>query len=408
MESADAVVLGAGPAGLGAALALARAGARVVAVDPAPEAGGLCVTRRRDGFAYDVGGHIPFVRDEARRGWLEDLLGDDLRWVGRPVACVREGAVVRGRYLDQRPAVAEAPGPHDASARGELASRFGARFVDGTIRPYLEKVDGVPLESIPGERALKLLENQAAPDGFHFPARGIGQLMDAMAAAARRAGADLRLATGAEAIEAPSGRVSGVRLSGGGSGPDPAGGGGDARGGRGADPRAPPARYRAGPGADAGRGDRLPEDRGRAPERRALDPGGRSARAVRPGVRARQLESPPRPPGPDPDRPRVLLPGRRRPTRCGASTTRPSRRPARGPSTTPWACSTTPRAPQVLEVLRIPRAYPVADLAQVPAVRAPALWLDGLEGAHLAPGAAVIEAVEAGERAAAAVLAGRA
>jgi hypothetical protein len=60
----------------------------------------------------------------------------------------------------------------------------------------------------------------------------------------------------------------------------------------------------------------------------------------------------------------------------------------------------------LVEVLRIPRAYPVPDIAQVPAVRAPAVWLDGLAGVHLAPGSAVIEAIEAGERAARAVLAG--
>ncbi len=77
MRDPEAIVLGAGPAGLGAALALARAGARVVLVDAGAEPGGLCVTRRRDGFAYDIGGHIPFVRDEARRAWLEELLGDD-------------------------------------------------------------------------------------------------------------------------------------------------------------------------------------------------------------------------------------------------------------------------------------------------------------------------------------------
>ena len=34
------------------------------------------------------------------------------------------------------------------------------------------------------------------------------------------------------------------------------------------------------------------------------------------------------------------------------------------------------------------------------------MWLDGVEGVHLAPGSAVIEAIEAGERAARAVLAG--
>ena len=37
-------------------------------------------------------------------------------------------------------------------------------------------------------------------------------------------------------------------------------------------------------------------------------------------------------------------------------------------------------------------------------MRAPALWLNGLEGVHVAPGAAVIEAIEAGERAAQAIL----
>jgi protoporphyrinogen oxidase len=59
-----------------------------------------------------------------------------------------------------------------------------------------------------------------------------------------------------------------------------------------------------------------------------------------------------------------------------------------------------------LEIVRLPAAYPVADLAQVAGVRAPALWLDGLHGVHLAAGSAVIEAIEAGERAARDILAG--
>ena len=65
-----------------------------------------------------------------------------------------------------------------------------------------------------------------------------------------------------------------------------------------------------------------------------------------------------------------------------------------------------PRAARLVEVVRLPRAYPVPDLALMDAIRAPAAWLTALEGVHLAPGSAVIEAIEAGERAAAAVLAG--
>jgi hypothetical protein len=63
-----------------------------------------------------------------------------------------------------------------------------------------------------------------------------------------------------------------------------------------------------------------------------------------------------------------------------------------------------PSAAALVEVVRLPAAYPVADIAQVPAARAPAEWLTALGGVHLAPGAAVIEAIEAGERAAAAIL----
>jgi hypothetical protein len=67
-----------------------------------------------------------------------------------------------------------------------------------------------------------------------------------------------------------------------------------------------------------------------------------------------------------------------------------------------------PSAAAAVEVVRLPAAYPVADIAQVPAARAPAEWLAALGGVHLAPGAAVIEAIEAGERAAATILAGQA
>jgi protoporphyrinogen oxidase len=206
----DAIVLGAGPAGLGAALALARAGARVALVEASGRVGGLCVTLRSGELGYDLGGHILFVHDEARRVWLEELLGSELVWVERPVVCVRDGRRRPGRYLDQRPDQLPEPNGSGPSARDFLAGRFGADFVDRVMRRYLEKVDGIPLERIAAARARKLLVEQFAPDGFWYAAGGIGQLMDAMAAELVRLGGELLLGTRVRGVRVDGGRVSGV------------------------------------------------------------------------------------------------------------------------------------------------------------------------------------------------------
>ena len=410
VERADVVVLGAGPAGLGAALALARAGASVTVMDPAPEPGGLCVTRRRGGFAYDIGGHIPFVRDDARRAWLEGLLGDELLWVDRPVACVRDGRVVRGRYLDQRPRDGQGGrpegAPHD-TAQGELAARFGADFADRVMRPYLEKVDGVPLERIPGDRVRRLLEGQAAPEGFHFPAGGIGCLMDVMTAAARGAGADVRLGTGAEAIDVTGGRVASVRPAGGATIAtehvvvampalaaarllDPAPPGAAARAVR---MRAVAIVYLALDRARLTEEPWIQVDDPRVPFARAFEPVNWSPALAPPGRTVLGLECYCRARDDDP------VWGLDDDALAAACATALH---------DPLGLLDDPGGAEVVEILRIPRAYPEADLGQTAEVRAPALWLLGLRGIHLAPGAAVIEAVESGERAAAAILGGAA
>ena len=212
--SHDAIVLGAGPAGLGAALAVARDGGRVALLEASDRVGGLCVTLRRGDLAYDLGGHILFVHDDARRAWLEDLLGEDLLWVDRPVVCVRDGRIRPGRYLDQRPDGVVTPNGSGPSAHDFLAGLFGDAFVDRVMRRYLEKVDGLPLERILAARPQKLMVEQYAPHGFFYPAGGIGQLMDRMAEELRGLGGDVLTGHRVTAISAPAGRFDSVEAHG--------------------------------------------------------------------------------------------------------------------------------------------------------------------------------------------------
>ena len=280
------------------------------------------------------------------------------------------------------------------------------------MRRYLEKIDGVPLERIPGERARRLLEDQAAPDGFVFPAHGIGQLMDAMAAAARGAGADLRLGTRLAALAAarrPHGRRPGRGAR------RPGGAGAPARpswpcrpGRRRASP-SPARRPRRPPRCGCGRsasstsrsrrpsGRLTPEawiqvDDPRVPFARAFEPVNWSPALAPAGRTVLGLECYCQADDADPV---WGLEDAALARACAAGARRPpglARRPRRGARRSRSCAS------------RAPTRSPTSRRSR-PSARRP-LWLDGVEGVHLAPGSAVIEAIEAGERAARAVLAG--
>ncbi|HET6921613.1 MAG TPA: FAD-dependent oxidoreductase [Anaeromyxobacteraceae bacterium] len=225
---APVVVVGAGAAGLAAALFLARAGRAVLVAEQADGVGGLARTVERDGYRFDLGGHRFFTRVPEVRALWEEMLGAEMlvrrrrsrilfrgRAFDYPItaggALAGLGPAESARVLLSYLAARVRPVRPEASLADWLVNRFGRRLFETFFRPYTEKVWGMPCEAIGAQWAaqrIRRLSLQAAladalrrgsggqrtlATEFRYPRLGPGMLWDRMRAAAEAAGADFRL-----------------------------------------------------------------------------------------------------------------------------------------------------------------------------------------------------------------------
>lgn len=233
---APVVVLGSGPAGLAVAWQAARRGHPVTVVERAERVGGLAGSFEVSGVRVDHGSHRlhpatpPHLLED-----LRSLLGDDLQsrtrngrllvagsWVGFPL---RPAELVRALPASMLARIAAEAvtspirrgGP--ASFAGVLRKGLGPTLYRELYAPYAVKLWGLPGEAISadqaakrvtadtpwkvGARVLRLDRSARAGQGrvFHYPRRGFGQIVEALAAAATDAGADIRLATEVTGLE---------------------------------------------------------------------------------------------------------------------------------------------------------------------------------------------------------------
>jgi protoporphyrinogen oxidase len=236
--SVDVAVLGAGPAGLMAALRLARDGRSVVIVERAPAVGGMAGSFEVAGVRVDFGSHRlhtvvqPWLRDE-----LATLLGDALqerqrrgrvsiggRWVKFPLrlgdlATTLPPTFIARVGLDM--ALAPFRRRPERTAGDAIARRLGPTVARSFYTPYLVKLWGLPPEELAVELADRrvsarsglsivkkaLRRGDSSGSRYLYPVRGYGQISEAIADAAVDAGAALRVKADVERIDLEPDRV---------------------------------------------------------------------------------------------------------------------------------------------------------------------------------------------------------
>jgi protoporphyrinogen oxidase len=238
------VIIGAGPAGLTAALELLKHGIPAIVLEADNQVGGLARTVNYKGYLFDIGGHRFFTKwDEVNQIWHE-ILGVKFLERARlsriyykkkffvyPLtirnALLGLGLWESSRVLASFIKVRLKPAPKEDNLEEWVSNRFGRRLFRIFFKTYTEKVWGVPCTTIRAEWAAQrikdlslttALRNALFPDKtgsvktlvdrFHYPERGPGQMWEALAGKLKDAAYPVLLDRAAVRIVHQGGKVT--------------------------------------------------------------------------------------------------------------------------------------------------------------------------------------------------------
>lgn len=231
----DLVILGAGPAGLGAAFKAAQAGYSVQVIERAGRVGGAAGSFEIGGMRVDVGSHRlhPSI-DERILEDIAGLLGPDLqkrsrngrirlmdRWIAFPLRSKdlvkhMPRSFVAGAIKDALTSPLRRP--RAETFEEVLRAGLGPTICERFYFPYARKIWGLEPSELSAEQArrrvtadspLKIASRVLRGSGsggergssyFWYPKRGYGQISEALADGATREGADILLGTTATSV----------------------------------------------------------------------------------------------------------------------------------------------------------------------------------------------------------------
>lgn len=228
----DVIAIGGGPAGLTAAVELARHGRSAIVLEASDQVGGISRTVVRGGWRFDLGGHRFFTKvARVEAFWREMLSGDDFllrprmsrifyegRFYDYPLRAMNAlrnlGIWESIRCVASYVLVRLCPPKDQSHFEGWVAARFGWRLYRIFFKTYTEKVWGVPADEIGADWAAQRIRNLSLAraiaaalkpwarssqhvtsliESFHYPRLGPGMMWEACAERARGLGQEIAL-----------------------------------------------------------------------------------------------------------------------------------------------------------------------------------------------------------------------
>jgi len=245
LPGADLIVLGAGPAGVGAAYRAATSSRSVTVIERSEHVGGASASFAIAGQRVDVGSHRlhpsidPEILDHIQRA-----LGGSLQkrprngrirlaghWIGFPLRSADLFAHLPRKFA-ARAAFDAATSWRRRAATDTFAevirANLGPAMAEGFYFPYARKLWGLEPEEISGEQARRrvaassplaivkrlLSGTRGEAPFFFYPRDGFGAIVEALHAKAGEAGANFRFGRAAESVELHPDRVT-VSMAGG-------------------------------------------------------------------------------------------------------------------------------------------------------------------------------------------------
>jgi len=238
------VIIGAGPAGLTAALECVRQGMRPIVLEQADKVGGIARTERYQNYGFDIGGHRFFTKsDRINRLWHE-MLGNDFLKVSRI-----SRIYYKGRFFNYplRPSnalfnlgVSESlliiisyfkaqiwPTEKEENFEQWVSNRFGKRLYSTFFKTYTEKVWGIPCNRIRSDWAVQRIKGLSLTaavynalfgmkraktliNEFEYPRKGPGMMWQRFREAVEEGGGKVRLNSEALHLRHANGRITNV------------------------------------------------------------------------------------------------------------------------------------------------------------------------------------------------------